>query len=112
MGNEKALWGRPHTASKKGDPHGLTEAQLICGFFQVCGSLLSDGKQSFDLRQFHFGQVFHEDNILINPPTFGMYSVDAENMPVGVISVPLIEEDGTFKLDKEEEDEGPPPSVF
>lgn len=41
----------------------------------------------------------HKDAILICPPTFGMYGVDAKSAPADVIEVPLIKEDGTFKLD-------------
>tara|TARA_R110002095_G_scaffold75556_2_gene64491 strand:- start:604 stop:1695 length:1092 start_codon:yes stop_codon:yes gene_type:complete len=41
----------------------------------------------------------HQDQILITPPTFGMYAVDAYAMPSGVLSVPLIKQDGTFILD-------------
>ncbi len=44
----------------------------------------------------------HQDRILINPPTFGMYKVDAENMPAGVVSVPLLEQGGTFVLNAQE----------
>lgn len=44
----------------------------------------------------------HKDKILINPPTFGMYKVDAQTMPASVVSVPLLEEDGTFVLNKDE----------
>ncbi len=43
----------------------------------------------------------HEDAILINTPTFGMYAVDANAMPAGVIDVPLLKENGTFALDVE-----------
>ncbi len=43
----------------------------------------------------------HQDQILINSPTFGMYAVDAHAMPAGVIDVPLIKENGTFILDHE-----------
>lgn len=39
------------------------------------------------------------DHILICPPTFGMYKVNADTMPSGVKSVPLVERDGTFALD-------------
>ncbi|PCJ99150.1 MAG: histidinol-phosphate transaminase [Zetaproteobacteria bacterium] len=41
----------------------------------------------------------HKNQILINSPTFGMYAVDAHAMPSGVVDVPLIKENGTFKLD-------------
>ena len=41
----------------------------------------------------------HEDAVLINPPTFGMYGVDAKAMPGEVVEIPLIKEAGTFKLD-------------
>lgn len=44
----------------------------------------------------------HQDQILITPPTFGMYAVDAHAMPSGVISVPLIKRNCTFILDHEE----------
>ncbi len=40
----------------------------------------------------------HEDSIIINPPTFGMYGVNASTMPAGTISVPLIEDNGAFSL--------------
>ncbi len=43
----------------------------------------------------------HKDNILISSPTFGMYAVDANAMPCGVIDVPLIREGGSFALDKD-----------
>ncbi len=44
----------------------------------------------------------HKDQILINPPTFGMYKVNAHGMPaMGVVEVPLIPENGTFILNKE-----------
>lgn len=39
------------------------------------------------------------DSILICPPTFGMYGVDAKAMPANVVEVPLLKENGTFKLD-------------
>ena len=42
----------------------------------------------------------HEDAVLINPPTFGMYGVDAKAMPSEVVEVSLIKEHGTFKLDQ------------
>ena len=42
----------------------------------------------------------HKDAILINPPTFGMYGVDARSAPAEVIEAPLLKEDGTFKLDQ------------
>lgn len=44
----------------------------------------------------------HKDQILINPPTFGMYAVDAHGMPAGVIEVPLKQENDTFALNAEE----------
>lgn len=43
----------------------------------------------------------HQDQILINVPTFGMYAVDALSMPSGVVSVPLIEENGVFDLNQD-----------
>lgn len=36
---------------------------------------------------------------MINPPTFGMYGVDARAMPAQVIEVPLLREGSTFCLD-------------
>ena len=44
----------------------------------------------------------HKDAVLICPPTFGMYGVDARAMPAGVVEVPLLKENGTFVLDREE----------
>lgn len=45
----------------------------------------------------------HEDAILINPPTFGVYKVDAATMPTcGVISVPLLPKERGFELDVNE----------
>ncbi len=44
----------------------------------------------------------HEDQILINSPTFGMYGVDARAMPAGVVDVPLLKRDGAFVLDHEQ----------
>ncbi|MEZ5919221.1 MAG: histidinol-phosphate transaminase [Alphaproteobacteria bacterium] len=41
----------------------------------------------------------HKDAILICPPTFGIYGVDARSMPAGVVEVPLLKQDGTFTLD-------------
>ncbi len=43
----------------------------------------------------------HKDAVLICPPTFGMYGVDARAMPAGVVEVPLVKEDGTYTLDRE-----------
>ncbi len=44
-------------------------------------------------------EPFAED-LLINPPTFGIYKVDADIMPARkVISVPLLNSGGTFHLD-------------
>lgn len=42
----------------------------------------------------------HKDAVLICPPTFGMYGVDARGAPADVIEVPLLKEDGTFELDQ------------
>lgn len=42
-----------------------------------------------------------QDAILINPPTFGMYGVDARAMPAPVIEVPLLREGNNFTLDKD-----------
>jgi len=40
------------------------------------------------------------DDILINPPTFGVYKVYAGGMPArNIISVPLLQNDGTYTLD-------------
>lgn len=40
------------------------------------------------------------DDILINPPTFGVYKVYAGGMPArNIISVPLLKSNGTFALD-------------
>ncbi len=41
----------------------------------------------------------HKDQVLINPPTFGIYSVDADRMPCGVVKVPLLKKGTTFELD-------------
>jgi histidinol-phosphate aminotransferase len=42
------------------------------------------------------------DKILITPPTFGLYIVNANAMPVvGVAEVPLIKANGTFELDSD-----------
>jgi histidinol-phosphate aminotransferase len=43
----------------------------------------------------------HEDAIIICPPTFGMYAVDAHAMPAKTVEIPLIKEEGTFALDKD-----------
>lgn len=41
-----------------------------------------------------------EDKILITPPTFGLYIVNAHAMPAAnVIEVPLLKRNGTFELD-------------
>lgn len=40
-----------------------------------------------------------QDSVLICPPTFGMYGVNANAMPAGLFEVPLIKENGTFDLD-------------
>lgn len=42
----------------------------------------------------------HHDAVLICPPTFGMYGVDARAMPADVVEVPLVKTDGTYALDK------------
>lgn len=42
----------------------------------------------------------HKDAILLNPPTFGMYGVDAKAMPARIIETPLLKQNGTFVLDK------------
>jgi histidinol-phosphate aminotransferase len=41
----------------------------------------------------------HRDNIVLCPPTFGMYARDANAMPAGILNVPLRREDGKFTLD-------------
>jgi len=43
-----------------------------------------------------------KDKILINPPTFGVYDVDAHAMPCETLSVPLVKKNGSFILDHEE----------
>lgn len=42
-----------------------------------------------------------KDSIIINPPTFGMYGVDARAMPAPVIDIPLIKNGNDFTLDKD-----------
>lgn len=42
-----------------------------------------------------------QDSVLICPPTFGMYGVNAKTMPANVVEVPLIRANGTFDLDYE-----------
>lgn len=42
-----------------------------------------------------------KDAILINPPTFGMYGVDARAMPAPVIEAPLLRDGDNFTLDKD-----------
>lgn len=44
----------------------------------------------------------HKDAILICPPTFGMYGVNASSMPAQRFEVPLLKEQGSFTLDKDE----------
>lgn len=39
------------------------------------------------------------DSILIHPPTFGIYTVYASSMNVRTVEVPLVKENGTFRLD-------------
>lgn len=41
----------------------------------------------------------HKDRVLITPPTFGIYGVDAQAMPCETLSVPLVRKNGTFLLD-------------
>lgn len=43
----------------------------------------------------------HEDAVLICPPTFGMYGVDAKAMPANVLEVALQKKDGTYALNKD-----------
>lgn len=42
-----------------------------------------------------------KDGVVICPPTFGMYSVNANAAPGEIFSVPLLKEDGAFVLDVE-----------
>ncbi len=41
----------------------------------------------------------HRDSVLICPPTFGMYGVNASAMPAKLVEVPLIKGENTFTLD-------------
>jgi len=41
------------------------------------------------------------DSVIICPPTFGMYGVNAHAMPANLIEVPLVSGHGTYRLDKE-----------
>ena len=44
----------------------------------------------------------HRDKILVCPPTFGMYAVNANASPAaGIVEVPLLREGRSFKLDKD-----------
>ena len=43
----------------------------------------------------------HEDEIIICPPTFGMYGVNAKTMPANILEVPLVKKMGTYLLDSE-----------
>lgn len=43
----------------------------------------------------------HKDAVIICPPTFGMYGVNASAMPCEKIEVPLIKQDKTYTLDKD-----------
>lgn len=43
----------------------------------------------------------HQDAVLICPPTFGMYGVNANATPAKLIEVPLLKNDGAFALDKD-----------
>jgi histidinol-phosphate aminotransferase len=43
----------------------------------------------------------HTDSIIQSSPAFGMYGVDARAMPADVIDVPLIKENGSFRIDVE-----------
>ncbi len=42
----------------------------------------------------------NKDSVLICPPTFGMYGVNANAMPANLVEVPLKKQHGTFNLDK------------
>lgn len=43
----------------------------------------------------------HKNAVIICPPTFGMYAVNANATPANLIEIPLIKSHGTFKLDKD-----------
>lgn len=43
----------------------------------------------------------NNDAVLICPPTFGMYGVNANAMPAKLVEVPLLKENGAFTLDKD-----------
>ena len=43
----------------------------------------------------------HKDSVIICPPTFGMYGVNANATPANLIEVPLKKVHDTFQLDKE-----------
>lgn len=43
----------------------------------------------------------HQDAVIICPPTFGMYGVNANATPAKLIEVPLLKQDGAFSLDKD-----------
>lgn len=42
-----------------------------------------------------------KDAVLICPPTFGMYGVNAKSMPAKLVEVPLLKKDGSYVLDRE-----------
>lgn len=44
----------------------------------------------------------HKDKILICPPTFGMYGVNAASMPCDTVQVPLIQNENTYSLNTDE----------
>lgn len=44
----------------------------------------------------------HQDAIVINTPTFGMYSVNAAASPVEIVKVPIIRKAETFILDEDQ----------
>ena len=43
----------------------------------------------------------HKDAILICPPTFGMYAVNADSTPAEIVKVPLIARENSYQLDTE-----------
>lgn len=43
----------------------------------------------------------HKDAIIICPPTFGMYGVNASTMPCEKLEIPLIKREKTYALDKD-----------
>ncbi len=54
----------------------------------------------------------YQDNIIICPPTYGMYAISAENHGAGVITVPLKADDLTLDLDGLKQQVGKAKVVF